>query len=189
MVHEVLLTVGLKVPDNEAYSALEALRKKMGLKDRVRDLAREDIWVLGVESESFGEAGSVVTGLVEGSNLFVNPNKHRYSIERALPPLGGEGLGENEIAVLVCDRESAEGESIVAACQRRLGVSNLTRAKRWVRWRVQLSEPPSPEDPGLMPLIRRIAVTTSRGDGLLSNPHSQISRAVLPWGEEESLVA
>jgi phosphoribosylformylglycinamidine (FGAM) synthase PurS component len=196
------LTVTLKVADNEARSALEAIQVKMDLADQVSDLSREDRWELEVEAESVDAADSVVRELVERTNLFANPNKHRYVLCRSGAGGGGSttrtdlaesesgatttDLAENEVAILVSDRESAEGASILSATQR-LGVANVVSARKWVRWRVGLTRTPVRGEPDLFELIRRIGVTTSRRDGLLSNPHSQISRAVLPWGEEKPL--
>jgi hypothetical protein len=54
---------------------------------------------------------------------------------------------------------------------------------------VGLTATPARGDPGLEALIRKVGVTTGRRDGLLSNPHSQTSLAVLPWGEEKRLAA
>lgn len=178
------LTVSLKVPDNEARSALEAIRVKMGLSDRVRDLAREEVWELDVECGSVEDARSEVDGLVRSTNLFANPNKHRYSLEEG--SAGGVELAPDEVAILVSDREGSVGDSMVAALGR-LGVACVVGARRWVRWRVSLSEHAARGEPGLLPLIQRIGVTDSRGGGLLCNPHIELARAVFPWGEEKSL--
>jgi phosphoribosylformylglycinamidine (FGAM) synthase PurS component len=191
-IFQLRLTISLKIPDNEARSALEAIRVKMGLDDEVRDLTREERWELGVDAVSFDDAKAVVEKLVATTNLFANPNKHRYTLARADVPFGGPDpsvgadLADDEVAILVSDRESAEGDSILSAI-RRLGVTDVRSARKWVRWRVALTRTPSPEEPDLLPLIRRIGVATGRRDGLLSNPHSQVSRVVLPWGEEKPL--
>jgi len=191
----------------------------MGLADQVRELAREVRWELAVEAESQDAADAVVRELVETTNLFANPNKHRYALSPAVEHGGADAAGartgsapdtasmsaagagpvsppanvasdsdlaDNEVAILVSERESADGASILSAIQR-LGVSNVVSARKWVRWRVSLTRTPVRGEPEVFEIIRRIGVTTSRHDGLLSNPHSQISRAVLPWGEEKPL--
>jgi hypothetical protein len=183
-VHRVLLEVSLKVTDNEARSALEALRVKMGHANRVSGLSRDEVWELEVEALDADRARSAISDLVRGSNLFANPNKHRTSLRGADDDR--PELAPDEVAILVSDRESAEGASLVAAV-RRLGLGELASARRWVRWRVRLSEAPSPEEPGVLDLIRRIGVATGRGGGLLCNPHCQVARAVLPWGAEKPL--
>lgn len=184
MTHRLTLNVSLKVPDSEARSALEAIRVKMGLSTVVLDLAREDVWELDVEAAGPDEARAIVSSLVQTTNLFANPNKHRTRVTE------GEGprvdLAPDEVAILVSDRESALGGSILSAV-RRLGIAQLSGARKWVRWRVRLAESPTPQDPGLVDLIRRIGVATGRREGLLCNPHCQISHAILPWGDEKPL--
>jgi hypothetical protein len=184
--HTVVLTVGLKITDNEARSALEAIRVKMGLGDEVVGLAREDLWELDVEAGSPEAARAVVARLVEATNLFANPNKHRHLLAAAGAAPGAD-LAPDEVAILVSDREVAGAVSTLAAV-RRSGERSVAAVRRCARWRVRLARPPTPGNPGLLPLLRSIAVTESRTEGLLSNPHSQTVRAVFPWGEEKPLV-
>jgi phosphoribosylformylglycinamidine (FGAM) synthase PurS component len=212
--HDLTLTVGLKVTDNEARSALEALQEKMGLRDRVRDLAREELWELGIEAGSPQAASRIVNDLVRTTNLFANPNKHTYSLrprgssqvasESAAGAAGGDAVGSaamrsgavegasdlapDEIAILVSSREGTDGESVLSAIHR-IGVDSVLSIRKWTRWRVTLAETPQRGDPEVDRLIRKIGVATGRGVGLLSNPHSQTSLAVLPWGEEKRLAA
>ena len=182
--HRLRLGVSLRVTDNEARSALEAIRVKMGLADHVRDLTREEVWELDVDAPDVERAKSIVAGLVESTNLFANPNKHRTRLDDA----GGRStdLAPDEVAILVSDRESAEGASMLAAVER-LGVRGIVGARKWIRWRVRLAETPSPEEPRTLDLITRIGVATGRRDGLLCNPHCQIASAILPWGDEKPL--
>jgi len=182
--HTVRITVGLKVTDNEARSALEALQEKMGLRDRVSDLIREEVWEVALRAPTPDAARATVERLVRTTNLFANPNKHRYEIAA----VGGAALAAEEVAVLVSDRESTVGDAVLSAI-RRIGEHDVESVRKWTRWRVLLSAPPVEGDPEVLALIRRIGVATGRRDGLLSNPHSQVSRAVLPWGEEKVLAA
>ena len=178
------LTVELRITDNEARSALEAVQVKMGLGDRVSDLVREELWEIEVEAETPDAALEVLGGLVKTTNLFANPNKHRYTL--AAGAANGHRLEPDEVAILVTDREGTGGASVLSAIKR-IGVDDVVGVRKWTRWRVRLSGPAENGDPELLSLITRIGVATGRRDGLLSNPHSQISRAVLPWGEEKVL--
>jgi phosphoribosylformylglycinamidine (FGAM) synthase PurS component len=219
--HTLHVTVGLKVTDNEARSALEALQEKMGLRDRVSDLTREELWEIEVESDRPSDARETVERLVATTNLFANPNKHKYAVSDAAGDSAGDRAGEaesgggessgtggsgegnsgavssgggsralspNEVIVLVADREGTEGESVLSAI-RRIGIDDVSHVRRWTRWCIQLKNAPERGDPEALALIRRIGVATGRRDGLLSNPHSQVSRAILPWGEEKVLAA
>ena len=199
----LILTVSLKIPDNEARSALEALQAKMGLADSVRDLAREDVWELRVTSDedasgpqiggdeeraantSDESAVRVLKRIVETTNLFANPNKHRYSL--AVGTASQVELEPDQMAVLVSDREGSEGESMVASL-RGLNAGQVVGARRWVRWRVTLGSPPAREDATLASLLRKIAVADARDGGLFCNPHIEQATAVLPWGDEKVLV-
>lgn len=178
------LEIALKVTDNEARSALEAIRVKMGLAGHVRDLTREEIWELDVDAPDAESARATVDDLVRSTNLFANPNKHRTRITGG--PAVSTGLAPDEVAILVSDRENAEGESMLAAVAR-LGVREIVGARKWIRWRVRLAETPSAEEPGILDLIQKIGVATGRRDGLLCNPHCQIASAILPWGDEKPL--
>ncbi|MFH1866056.1 MAG: hypothetical protein ABIK85_09250 [Candidatus Eisenbacteria bacterium] len=183
--HHLSLSVVLKATGNEARSALEALQEKMNLRDQVADLQREELWEIEVRAETPSNAEETVKRLVMTTNLFANPNKHNYLLSAAD---GTEPGRDDEVVVLVTDREGAEGESVLSAI-RRMGVDDVVGVRKWVLWRIRLVESPVRGNPELIELIRRIGVASGRRDGLLSNPHSQISRAILPWGEEKVLAA
>ena len=187
----LFLSVVLKAVGNEARSALEALQEKMNLRGQVRDLAREDLWEIEVESGSPDDARATIERLVQTTNLFANPNKHKYALSvpsDSTAESWAEGLADDEVAILVTDREGAVGESVLSAI-RRIGADDVVSVRKWTRWRIRLTKPPTAGDPEAIALIRRIGVATGRRDGLLSNPHSQVSRAILPWGEEKVLAA
>ncbi|MBD3367742.1 MAG: hypothetical protein GF405_06165 [Candidatus Eisenbacteria bacterium] len=181
MNHSIELVVKLKVTDNEARSALEALQVKMGLGDAVSGLARDDVWELSVEADDEAAAIELIGDLVSATNLFANPNKHRTAVGR--PGATGDPLGDDEIAVLVAERGSDEGAAILRTLEG-LGHGDVVDARRWTRWRVRLAEMPGHDDPDLLARVRHIAVTTGRAEGLLSNPHCEVSRVVFPWGGE-----
>lgn len=184
MLHHVTLAVRLKITDNDAFSALEALHAKMGLRDVVADLVRETLWELDVDAATPGEAEATVEEAISRTNVFLNPNKHSH----AFPPAGEAGvdLDADEVGVVVTDRDGADSPRALAAVAR-AGVPEITAARRSTRWRIRLTQAPSPGQPGVLDLIRRIGVTTRRDAGLLANPHSQSAVCVLPWGERMSL--
>jgi hypothetical protein len=185
MVQRVTLAVRLKITDNEAFSALEALHAKMGLAGTVAGLVRETLWELRVEAETQEEARRTVEEAIARTNVFLNPNKHHHSF----PPTehSGADLDPDEVAVIVTDREGADSPRALAAVAR-AGVREITAARRSTRWRIRLTHPPTPGHPQTLELIRRIGITTGRDTGLLANPHSQSAVAVLPWGEQKPLV-
>jgi hypothetical protein len=200
--HRLVLAVALKVTDNEARSALEALRVKMGLGDAVADLVRDELWVLEIDAPSDTKARDAVARLAASTNIFANPNKHRTEIGGPLLGFDPDVLAADEVAVLVTDREgggvgrgsvdggtdTGGGAGAVEAA-RRAGFGDLTAARRWTRWRVRYSGPLLPEDPRAARFIQRIGATTGRHEGFLWNPHSQIARVIVPWGGQKPLDA
>jgi len=185
MVQHVTLAVRLKITDNEALSALEALHAKMGLQGVVAGLIRETLWNLEVEAATAHEARRTVEKAISRTNVFLNPNKHFHAF---VPPGGaGTDLDQDEVAVVVTDREGAESPRALAAVAR-AGVREITGAHRCTRWRVRLTHFLAPEQPDVLEVIRRIGVTTGRDAGLLANPHSQSAVAVFPSGEQKPLV-
>ncbi len=184
MIQHITLAVRLKITDNEAFSALEALHAKMGLAGLVAGLIRETLWELEVEAATPDEARRTVEEAISRTNVFLNPNKHFHAFT---PPGVGADLDPDEVAVVVTDREGADSPRALAAVAR-AGVPEIRRARRSTRWRIRLSQTPAPEHPEAFELIRRIGVTTGRDAGLLANPHSQSAFAVFPWGEQKPLV-
>ncbi len=186
MVQNVTLAVRLKITDNEAFSALEALHAKMGFVDVVAGLIRETLWYLDVEAATHEAALGIVEDAISRTNVFLNPNKHHYSFAPA--DSVGADLDPDEVAVVVTDREGADSPRALAGVAR-AGIPGIMAASTSTRWRVRLTHPPTPEHPGALEVIQRIGVTTSRDAGLLANPHSQSAVAVFPWGEQKPLVA
>jgi len=187
MTERILLSISLKVPDNEARSALEALRVKMGFGELFTGLVREELWELEFD-EPRGEALARAEELVAKTNLFANPNKHRCEVHAAAEWALGDDLGADEASIVVADRGHPEGEGMLTALAR-VGAGGARTARRFIVWRIRVARDIPRDDHRVIPVIERVAVTTSRTTGLFCNPHSQTARVLLPWGEEKVLVA
>jgi len=115
---ERVAAISLKIPDNEAYTTLVAL-KRLGVD--VARVERSEIWRLKDEGEE-----STFAERVERNETIFNPNKHRLTVLGANGPRAGEvwiatlGKGANEI------REHLGGRPI----------ADVTRAERYVGWRL-----------------------------------------------------
>jgi len=117
---ERVAAISLKIPDNEAYTTLTAL-KRLGVD--VARVERSEIWRLqdDGEAQTFAER-------VERNETIFNPNKHRLTVLGASEPRAGEvwiatlrqGGGANEI------REHLGGRPI----------AGVTRAEWFVGWRL-----------------------------------------------------
>jgi hypothetical protein len=76
------VAIGLKIPDNTAYTALVALRRLGVDVDRVE---RDEIWL-------YADAGDAteLARRVEADETVFNPNKHRLRVLDAAQPRPGE---------------------------------------------------------------------------------------------------
>ncbi|MEO6835505.1 MAG: hypothetical protein ABI231_06310 [Candidatus Tumulicola sp.] len=112
-----VVAIGLKIPDNEAYTAAAALRR-MGLD--VDAVERSEIW-------SLDDAGDAATfpGRVRANEAIFNPNKHRLTVLDLPAPRSGEAWiakagARDEV------REHLGGK----------GIAGVARARRYVGWRL-----------------------------------------------------
>lgn len=112
-----VVAIGLRIPDNAAYTALVTLKR---LDVAVERLERTEVW--DVEDE--GDA-KTLAARVEANEAIFNPNKHRLAVlPETSPRLGEAWIGEidhhNEV------REHLGGK----------GIERVTRARRYVGWRL-----------------------------------------------------
>ena len=110
------IAVRLKIPDNEAFTALSALQR---LNVPVERLERADLWVFSTE-----KADGLLESVKANETLF-NPNKHELAVRQSDRPLPGE----------VWIEELGDDPGLRA----RLGgkiVPGVRSAKRYVAWRL-----------------------------------------------------
>lgn len=105
------VAIKLKIPDNEAYTALTALRR-LGVD--VARLERAEIWQL----DDSGSPGDLVERVEQNETLF-NPNKHELQL------LEGTGPREGEAWI-----EQLDAKDVA------LRIDGVSRARRYVGWRL-----------------------------------------------------
>jgi phosphoribosylformylglycinamidine (FGAM) synthase PurS component len=135
------VAIRLKIPDNEAYTALTALRR-LGV-DAAR-LERAVIWQFedeGVEAD--------FASRVERNETLFNPNKHELHVLDEQHPREGEAWIEE-----------------LDATDERVRIDGVTRARRYIGWRV-FADTHTPAD---------TATLQAAVDRLLCNP--AIERAI-----------
>jgi phosphoribosylformylglycinamidine (FGAM) synthase PurS component len=115
------IAVKLKIPDNEAYTALTALRR-LGVD--IARLERAEIWQLEDTASP-----SDFTERVERNETLFNPNKHELQV------LEGERPREGEAWIEQLDAQDVS-----------LRIAGVTRARRYVGWRL-FSQAHTPADP------------------------------------------
>jgi phosphoribosylformylglycinamidine (FGAM) synthase PurS component len=168
----VELTVELKIPDLTALTAGSALRRRMAYGDALVELRRADYYRLSLNAETETEAVKLVEKLAEDTNLFVNPNKHRYEVHAGVHNSTVEDAeGTYAVSVLITDTNGGGGAGILEALQGRLGygdkVAEVLAGNLWVL--VVKAESREQAEA----IAEAATVTRSREAGLLLNPHYQ----------------
>ncbi|HOJ62574.1 MAG TPA: hypothetical protein PK878_20030 [bacterium] len=173
--------VTLKIPDNIARTALHAARTRLGF-DNLASLRRSEFWELGFSGRDSRFALQTATRLVEKTWFFANPNKHTWRIvpsEKTLAEGAVLPVPDSSTAlILVQDRMDGTAEAVLDAL-RALGPGeerpdSLIRGTLWQATFANL-------DPGAVrEAAERLAVTVSRTQGLLANPHYQIYKIFGP---------
>jgi len=172
-MQSVELLVKLKIPDVTALTAAGALRRRMGYEDALLSLTRADYYRLELGTEDAGEALSLARDLAEKTNVFVNPNKHVYELRAGSKDIAAARDGYR-VQVLVTDPLDGSAEGALAALQGRLGYGGrVTGLVKGVLWTLDLACDSAEE---ARRIASDIAVTRSREQGLLMNPHFQECR-------------
>ncbi|HTX58586.1 MAG TPA: hypothetical protein VMH02_02835 [Verrucomicrobiae bacterium] len=144
---ERAIAIRLKIPDNEAYTALVALQR-LGVE--AERLERSEIWIV----EDAGDPSSLASRVEANESVF-NPNKHRLEVLASPQPRAGEVWIE-ELGAHDEVREHLGGKAI----------DGIARARRCVGWRLldRYGEP-----------VSRGTVADA-ADLLLCNPAIEVAR-------------
>lgn len=173
----VELLVTLKIPDVTAATTRQALQRRLGYGEALQDLRRADWWRLELTAGSGDEALALGRELAERTNLFVNPNKHRFSCQPVWQPPAA-AAGQTTVGVLTGFHDDATAGLAAQALQGRLGYAGrVGQVQHGTCWILCLNEP---DRARALALAEAITVSTARGGGLLANPHSQWWRIVPP---------
>jgi len=169
---DVELRVRLKIPDVTALTARSALQRRLGHAETLLDLERADYWRLSLEAADEQAALGLAKQLAEKTNLFVNPNKHTYSLWSATAAEGGPSSGPPfRINVLVTSPEDSQGEAACAALRGRLGYGDrVLDVASGVLWTLTINADDLAQAEHL---AREMTVTERIDRGLLVNPHYQ----------------
>ncbi len=165
---DIELVVSLKIPDVVAVTARQTLRRRLG-HDELVDLTRADWWRLSLNVADEAAALALGRELAEATNLFVNPNKHRYEVGLTTP-LPEPRDGVTAVAVLTGFRDDATASLAAQALHGRLGYGDRVAAvELGTLWVFQLAVDDTER---ARELAEAMTVTRSRTAGLLVNPHS-----------------
>ena len=119
----VEMIVSLKVPDNVAITAFNAL-KRMGYK--LKKLERADYYRFDVKAdvENFKKQ-------ISNTDILVNVNKHKYNFN-----LNNKKINNNKkykkINVLIQDLDNGSG--LLSTLKERLGFTNIKKLEKGILW-------------------------------------------------------
>ncbi|MCD6351752.1 MAG: hypothetical protein J7M26_06505 [Armatimonadetes bacterium] len=167
---EVELLVSLKIPDVTALTAANTLRRRMGYGEVLEKLDRADYYLFDIEAADVDAACERVRDIAEHTTLFVNPNKHVFEVQ---PWQAGASLRrEGDLYVVHCLVRSLDydaGPGMVESLHK-LGYGEVRGLQTGTLWTLHLRVR---EEAAARALAEEIAVTKSRSQGLLANPHYQ----------------
>lgn len=168
----VELYVELKIPDVTALTAAGTLRRRLGYEETLAELKRGDYYRISLDVDTQQEALDTVAEMAENTNIFVNPNKHRYTVYAGRHnSVTVPESGQSAVSVLVIDPAGGSGRAIAEALQDRLGYGDVVReVVAGTLWTLVLE---AEDEEEARRVAEEIAVTKSRSKGLLMNPHYQ----------------
>ena len=179
------LWVRLKVVDLVAQTAWMTLTEKLGLEGELLGLARYSFWRMEIEADDGQAALDEIDRVIRLDSAFTNQNKHLYMLgmdegpirgdlrlDKDYPVLVEKGEGRSGFAVdcLVRELDTEREESYRGRLNARLENVQVTGLVAGEVWRILLEAGNEKE---AEQKVERIAVTTSRREGLLLNPHYQ----------------
>lgn len=177
MMYGIELFVRLKTTDLAALTAKNTLQRDMGYSKVLRDLKREDYWLISVECKTKEEAKELADELANKTKIFVNPNKHTYTIRirendaKIREKKRDIDKGLYDIGVLVSYNEDSKACLTKDTLCKTLGYGDrVSDVKTGIIWRLVID---AEDEKKAKEMASEIVVTKELKKGLLINPHSQ----------------
>ncbi|RJP26538.1 MAG: hypothetical protein C4527_15370 [Candidatus Omnitrophota bacterium] len=169
----ITVFVTLKIPDNIARTAHHTLTSRLRC-TTIRTLKRSEYWEIRFSGLESTQAEQIVERWVQKTSLFMNPNKHRYSIlasHNSITEKNSQFRPDMNAAVLVCDQIDGKAEATFETlCAMATESEKPAALFRGVWWDLAF-ENLSPD--AIRETVERITITVSRTEGLFANPHYQ----------------
>jgi len=174
----IYLFITLKITDNVARTAQHTMQTRLNAV-HLKSVRRSDFWEMAFPGRSPQQAKQIAETIVQKTAYFANPNKHIWRLEGSEHPLEETGprsfpTGVNA-SVLVCDMVDGLAEGTLEALAKLLEENQRPSSlKRGVWWDMQFE---NLRAEGVRQETEKLALTTSRKQGLLANPHYQTYQA------------
>ena len=182
---EARLWVRLKVIDLVAQTAWMTLTEKMGFEGDLCGMLRYSYWAMEAEGKSASAVCEAIDREIRMDSAFTNQNKHRYSLAVTG---GGDGAAAGDLSIdrdfprvkcggrifacdlFVSEQGGGKDEGYAARLNARLAGAEVTRMKSGEVWRILVRADGAEE---AARKVEEMAVTRTRKQGLLLNPHYQ----------------
>ena len=179
------LWVRLKVVDLVAQTAWMTMTEKLGLEGELIGLAHYSFWRMEIDAEDRKSALDEIDRAIRLDSAFTNQNKHLYMLrtddepargdlrlDKDFPVLAENGVARRGFAVDCLVRELGSGreDGYRDRLNARLDNARITGLVAGEVWRILLV---ASDEKEAVDKVERIAITTSRREGLLLNPHYQ----------------
>jgi len=151
--------------DLAAVTAFETLRGPLGYEGLLERLGRADLWCVATRPGC--DLAKLTGDLIHGTSVFVNPNKHRWSVWRE----DGNAADSIECGawVLVWDADETEGKRAAAELRGAGFGDKVEEVWKATLWALFFTPAAAGKEAGL---AADIAVARERRSGLLANPHT-----------------
>jgi len=197
------LWVKLKVADLVVETAWFTLTEKLDFTGTIYGLSRYSCWFMDISGPDVESILDELDGMVKLDSAFINQNKHRYSliaertgagegvlrrgdfrhesdfVFRESTPEGGMLREAPQFDLYACDclitAEENSGDYYLDRLSGRTGNISIEDVKSGQVWRLILKAGGRDR---AADLVEKIAVTRSRREGLLLNPHFQEHRII-----------
>ncbi len=191
------LWVRLKVVDLVARTAIMTLIDKLDLGDDLAGLVHYSYWAMNASGGDFERVLEEVDRVIQMDSAFTNQNKHIYSLmvtdERARAlhrgslelekdyPLEDGSSNESSLGgifavdCLVREMDDMRERGFEARLNERLEGVTVSGLKAGAMWRLLVH---AVDAAAARKIARKMAVTRSRREGLLLNPHYQLLEIV-----------
>lgn len=165
------------VADVTTQTAGDTLRLDMGLGARLHSLRRKDIWLFRLKLSDREAALALTRKLAEQTKLFVNPNKHRFSVavfplEVTPPKPVRDEQGRYHFSFVVRNHEDTRGGVALDSLRRlyRMGdeIDSVDVGTLWEMVLATDSERSADE------LFQSTLIARKAGVGMFVNPHGQM---------------
>ena len=193
------LWVRLKVADLVAQTAWMTLTEKLDFSSDLHGMVRYSYWGFDAEGQSAEKVLEELDRVVRLDSSFTNQNKHLYLLKVTEDQPGAESMiagdlplgrdypvhdtaenveaGYNRYAcdLLVCELRNDRAEGFVSRLDSRLEGTKVSGMKAGEVWRLIVN---ASGDEDAVRKVENMAVTRSRREGVLLNPHYQTSELI-----------